>query len=108
MFKIFIEPFIQIKTRTYKITNKAVEYTHGVVSISKTIIPITRIQQVTITNGPILNAFGLIEVDILTTTTTHKLKNITITQGDKIVKEITDILYDKSKIKVINEVYEGK
>ena len=108
LFKIFIEPFIQIKTRTYKITNKAVEYTHGVVSISKTIIPITRIQQVTITNGPILNAFGLVEVDILTTTTTHKLKNITITQGNEIVKQLTDILYDKSKIKVINEVYEGK
>lgn len=27
LFKTFIEPFIQIKTRTYKITNKAVEYT---------------------------------------------------------------------------------
>ncbi|MBQ8997846.1 MAG: PH domain-containing protein [Clostridium sp.] len=108
LFKIFIEPFIQIKTRSYNITSKAVEYTYGTLSISKTIIPINRVQQVTITNGPILNAFGLVEVDILTTTTTHKLKNITVTQGDAIVKEITDILYDKSKVKVINEVYEDK
>ena len=105
LFSILIEPFIEIKTRTYKITNKAVEYTQGIFLVSKTVVPVIRIQQVTLTKGPILNIFGLVEVDILTTTSTHKLKHITLNQGEQIVKEITDLIYDKSKaINNINEV----
>ncbi|MCQ2969610.1 MAG: PH domain-containing protein [Clostridium sp.] len=108
LFVSFVVPFIEVRTWSYNISDKSVEYTKGMVLISKTVIPMSRIQQVTLINGPILNSFGLVKVEISTTINTHELKNISVIEGEKIVNEISQILYEKSKRNMFHDKIEGK
>ena len=97
LFNCLIEPFLSIKVWHYQITDTTLEYTKGVFSVSKTIIPISRLQQVTIIRGPILNLFGLVKVEVLTTSKTHQLEHIPLLEGEMIAQRISQILHEKSK-----------
>ena len=97
VFNCLIEPFFSIKVWSYQLTDTTLEYTKGVFSVSKTIIPISRLQQVTIIKGPILNSFGLVKVEVLTTSKTHHLEHIPLLDGKMLAQKISQILHEKSK-----------
>lgn len=92
LFNTFIKPFIEIKVWNYHIDDKKIEYSKGVFTIKKTVIPISRVQQISTATNPLLNKMGLVKVNIITTTTSHNLRNISIEQGDDIINKISDIL----------------
>ncbi|RDY23181.1 hypothetical protein CHF27_009535 [Romboutsia maritimum] len=102
LYSTFIDPFIDIKTYSYKITDSKIEYTKGILITKKTIIPISRIQHVTSTSNPLLKKFHLVKVGINTATQIHELRNISIEEGEYILEQITNILYSKFKEEELN------
>ncbi|MGL5915419.1 MAG: PH domain-containing protein [Culicoidibacterales bacterium] len=103
IFYSFVAPFIKVKRWTYQITPKSVEYTKGIFITSRTVIPVDRIQQIMIIEGPILKKFGLVEAEIITTIKTHRLENMTTAQGQSIADEITTLLHQTPTTCILDE-----
>ncbi|MDK2562154.1 PH domain-containing protein [Romboutsia sedimentorum] len=93
LFESFIEPFIDIKTYKYEICDKKIQYTQGIFFIKTVMLPINRIQHVTMTKNPLLNKLDLVKIEIATTTGSHYLRNISVDEGVYIVDKITDMLF---------------
>jgi len=61
---IIIFPIIEYKQWRYAITKDKVEIRHGIFFITTTVIPIIRVQHITISRGPIYRKLGLSSVKI--------------------------------------------
>ena len=61
---IIIFPIIEYKQWRYAITEDKVEIRHGIFFITTTVIPIIRVQHITISRGPIYRKLGLSAVKI--------------------------------------------
>jgi len=93
----FIYPAIEYAQWKYMITNDKVDFVEGIFSTKRTIIPIIRIQQITMEQGIINKRFNLVNVKIHTAGGAHVIPNI---EKEKAV-EISEYLKDKIKKKVI-------
>ena len=61
---IVIYPIIEYKQWRYAITEDKVEIRHGIFFVTTTVIPIIRVQHITISRGPIYRKLGLSAVKI--------------------------------------------
>ena len=61
---IIIYPIIEYKQWRYAISKDKVEIRHGIFFITTTVIPIIRVQHITISKGPIYRKMGLAAVKI--------------------------------------------
>ena len=61
---IILYPIIEYKQWRYAITEDKVEIRHGIFFITTTVIPIIRVQHITISRGPIYRKLGLSAVKI--------------------------------------------
>jgi len=61
---IVIYPIIEYKQWRYAITEDKVEIRHGIFFVTTTVIPIIRVQHITISRGPIYRKLGLSSVKI--------------------------------------------
>lgn len=104
IFNCFIAPFIDIKTWYYKIDDKKIEYGQGIFTVKRTVLPISRIQQVSMDTNLLLKKLGLVKVNIMTTSNTHYLRNITIDEGEFIIENIINILHKDDIKKKESEV----
>lgn len=93
----FIFPFIEVNTWAYEISNKKVEYVHGIYSIKSVTVPISRISYVTTEENPVLNYFGLSKIQINTTSGEHYLENISKNDKEQIINHITEILFKEKE-----------
>jgi len=64
MIGIIIYPIIEYQQWRYAITKEKVEIRHGIFFITTTVIPIIRVQHITISRGPIYRKLGLSSVKI--------------------------------------------
>ncbi len=62
---LILYPILEYRQWGYLISNDRVEIKHGIFYIVTTVIPIIRIQHVTIENGPILRKLGLSMVKLI-------------------------------------------
>ena len=97
IFILFIlKMILNIKHWKYTFDDEKITYVKGFYSITKTIIPLMRIEQIVTINNPLLNRYSLIKLNIITTTNTHTLLPITKSESDKIINFITEYLQRKS------------
>ncbi|MFA9398037.1 MAG: PH domain-containing protein [Clostridiaceae bacterium] len=85
---IFIHPFIEYKQWSYKITEERVVYNHGIYYKKKSIIPISRIQHLDISQGPIQKIFKLSSVKIYTAGMAHEIVAISTSKAEEIVDNL--------------------
>ena len=104
IFRSFISPFIDYKTYSYNVDAKKIEYTSGIFTISRVILPINRVQQVILIKSPLLNKFNLVKIQISTTSNSHTIRNLTLKEGENLVTLATDILKANNTNKSIDEV----
>ncbi len=62
----FLYPVVEYRQWGYILSNDRVEIKHGIFFIETTIIPVIRIQHITVAQGPILRKLGLSNVNIHT------------------------------------------
>ncbi|MFD1429360.1 PH domain-containing protein [Lacticaseibacillus mingshuiensis] len=72
----------------YRITDTAVYMQKGAIIQSEEAVPITRVQNVTLSSGPILRHFQLQEVNIETASTSHKIDGLTKPVAEKLRDQI--------------------
>lgn len=75
---LWIGPSIGIMYRRWRwdITDVGVRLQSGLIIVTRTVIPMARIQHVDTSQGPLLRAFGLSEVHVSTAAGTHKIPKL--------------------------------
>src|SRR5699024_4057798 len=70
---VVVIPKIRYRRWRYEIFDKEIYIQHGLIIVTRTIVPMTRVQHVDTTQGPILKRFNLAGVQISTAATIHTI-----------------------------------
>lgn len=70
---VFLLPKLRWKRWRYEVFEQEIYIQHGILIVSRTIVPMIRVQHVDTKQGPILKRFHLASVTISTAATTHEI-----------------------------------
>jgi membrane protein YdbS with pleckstrin-like domain len=87
----WVAPAIQWRRWRYAVTERDIELQRGVVIITRTLIPIARVQHVDTHQGPILRRFGLAGVAIATAAGTEEIPALAMDVADDLRNRISDL-----------------
>ncbi|WP_315082182.1 PH domain-containing protein [uncultured Clostridium sp.] len=93
---VIINPIIEYKTWVYELTSDKIDFTKGILTKKRTIVPIIKIEHIKINRGPINSKLGLANIEIFTAGGSHEIPNIEV----KVAEEIGEYLNNKIKEKV--------
>ena len=93
MAAFLIYPEIEYRQWRYLITEDKVEIRHGIFFVETTIIPIVRIQHITISQGPIRRRFGLFGVKISLASGEHEIVGLTEEKAARVSDYLKTRLY---------------
>jgi len=96
LLNTFLYPFIEYKQWKYVITEDKVDFSEGIFGVTRTIVPIIRIQHIKLEQGPINRLFKLTNIEIVTAGGSHKIPNLEVETAEK----ISEYLKDKIRVKV--------
>lgn len=88
----FIWPFLEYKQWKYGIFEDKVELIEGIIIRKRTIIPISRIQNLKIEQGPIERMCKIASVNIITAGGTHKIPAIDLDDAEKVADNLKKII----------------
>ena len=87
----WVAPAIQWRRWRYAVTERDIELQRGVIIITRTLIPIARVQHVDTHQGPILRHFGLAGIAIATAAGTEEIPALSEYVADKLRNRISDL-----------------
>ncbi|MBS4175482.1 PH domain-containing protein [Bacillus sp. FJAT-49736] len=91
ILKVAVIPSIRWKVWRYEVRDKEVELQHGVFVISRTLIPMVRVQHVDTVQGPLLRKYRLATLLISTAATVHHIPAIDIDEADQLRHSISSL-----------------
>lgn len=92
IYFIFAAPSLEYRQWQYKITDRYVDYTHGIFFTNRTVIPISRIQHMDLKQGPLQKSFSLASVVIFTAGQAHEIRAILYSEAQYIVDSINQMI----------------
>mgnify|MGYP003316311051 CR=1 FL=1 len=95
LFGLVLYPPIEYRQWGYYIDDEKVVIRHGLFFINETIIPIIRIQNITISQGPINRNLGLYEVEIALASGSHEIIGLDRDTADAISESLRAKLYNR-------------
>ena len=81
---IIVYPIIEYQQWRYAITEDKVEIRHGIFFVTTTVIPIIRVQHITISRGPIYRKLGLAAVKIFLASGSFDIEGLSETTANTI------------------------
>jgi membrane protein YdbS with pleckstrin-like domain len=87
----WVAPSIQWRRWRYAVTERDIELQRGVIIITRTLIPIVRVQHVDTRQGPILRRFGLAGIAIATAAGTEEIPALAVDVADDLRNRISDL-----------------
>ncbi|MHB1453320.1 MAG: PH domain-containing protein [Saccharofermentanales bacterium] len=91
----FLYPAIEYRQWRYAISEDRVDIRHGIFFIQRTIIPIVRIQHVTITQGPINRKLGVSTILINTASGVFKIEGLADENAEMIAESLKSRLVSR-------------
>lgn len=86
---IWIVPTIRYKIWRYRLNEHEIEIQHGFFIITKTLVPMIRVQHVDWTQGPILKKYGLATITIHTAATIHEIPALEMEEAEELRQRIS-------------------
>lgn len=86
---IFFIPEVRWQRWYYEVDEHEVDLQSGIIIITRTLIPIKRVQHVDTRQGPILRSYGLADVTISTAATTHRIPALDEEVADQVRDQIS-------------------
>ncbi|MCI9640393.1 MAG: PH domain-containing protein [Emergencia sp.] len=90
---LVVFPIIEYKQWGYNVEEDKVVIRHGIFFIRKTIIPIIRIQNITVSQGPINRKLGLFEVEMALASGSFSIEGLDKETADAISENLKAKLY---------------
>ncbi|MEG0292391.1 MAG: PH domain-containing protein [Anaerovoracaceae bacterium] len=94
---VIIYPKIEYKQWKYMIGEDKVEIQHGIFYIKHTVIPIIKIQHITMTQGIIFKANDIMEVDISLASGSFSITGLSIDDAREISENLKNKIYLRDK-----------
>ncbi len=86
---IFFIPEIRWRRWSYDVDRHEIDLQSGIFIITRTLVPIKRVQHVDTRQGPILRSYGLADVTISTAATTHRIPALDESTADEVRDQIS-------------------
>lgn len=86
---IFFIPEIRWQRWYYDVDENEVDLQSGILIITRTLVPVERVQHVDTRQGPILRSYGLADVTISTAATTHRIPALDVETADEVRDQIS-------------------
>lgn len=96
---LFVYPLIEYRQWGYYITEDKVDIRHGIFFITNTIIPIIRIQHITVQQGPVSRRLGLYDVEMSLASQSFSIPCLSKEVADEIAENLKAKLYIRLKSK---------
>ncbi|APM40247.1 PH domain-containing protein [Clostridium kluyveri] len=94
----FVGSFLEYKQWKYAIFEDKVELIKGIIIREKTIIPMSRIQNLKIKQGPIQRIYKITSVNIITAGGHHEIPALPVEKAEKITKNLNLLIEAGEKI----------
>lgn len=105
LFNLFFIPNLRYKRYKYIITDDKIEIIEGAIFIEKTIIPIERIHQISVKQGPINRIYGLSKVTVSTAGSNAEINFLNVSEADKISENLKNKI---NNLVIINREMEAE
>ncbi|MCJ8008493.1 PH domain-containing protein [Lederbergia wuyishanensis] len=91
IMSIFIIPSIRWSRWRYEVREQEIELQHGVFIITRTLVPMVRVQHVDTVQGPILRKYKLASIQISTAATNHEIPAIELEEAEELRRAISKL-----------------
>ncbi|MFD1032020.1 PH domain-containing protein [Metaplanococcus flavidus] len=81
---IYLFPKIRWQRWRYEVREQEIELQHGLFIVTRTLVPMVRVQHVDTEQGPILRRYDLAEISISTAATTHTIPALVTSEADEL------------------------
>ena len=99
IFGFIVYPLIEYRQWRYAITEDKVEIRHGIFFINTTVIPIVRIQHISVLQGPIERKLGLHKIKVALASGTFEIVGLSKDKSDYITENLKNKLYTRLQAK---------
>lgn len=82
-------PEIRWRRWAYEVDEHEVDLQSGIIIVTRTLVPVKRVQHVDTRQGPILRSYGLADVTISTAATTHRIPALDEEMADQVRNRIS-------------------
>lgn len=86
---IFFIPEVRWQRWHYEVDEHEIDLQSGILIITRTLVPVKRVQHVDTRQGPILRSYGLADVTISTAATTHRIPALEMATADEVRDQIS-------------------
>lgn len=91
VIEVWLAPEIRWRRWRYEVTERDIELMRGLVTITRTLIPMARVQHVDTKQGPILRHYGLASVQIATAAGTQEIPALSNDVADQLRVRISEL-----------------
>lgn len=92
---LIIYPQIEYKQWGYAISEDRVDIRHGIFFVKHTIVPVVRIQHITVSQGPVNRKLGLYEVEMSLASESFEIPCLSKEVADEIADNLKNRLYSR-------------
>ncbi len=86
-----IIPRVRWERWRYELREQEIEFQYGLFIVTRTLVPMVRVQHVDTVQGPILRKYGLATLMISTAATVHEIPAIDMYEADELRKSISTL-----------------
>ncbi|MCJ7842186.1 PH domain-containing protein [Lederbergia sp. NSJ-179] len=91
ILSIFIVPPIRWGRWRYEVREQEIELQHGVFFITRTLVPMVRVQHVDTVQGPLLRKYNLATIQISTAATVHEIPAVELQEAEAMRQAISSL-----------------
>ncbi len=95
ILEVFIYPKLEYEQWRYLVTEDRVEILHGIIFRQKTILPIIRIQNISVNQGPINRGLELFDIQMATASGSFDIPCLEKEVSDGISENLKNRIYDR-------------
>lgn len=81
---VYLFPLIKWKRWRYEVREQEIELKHGIFIVTRTLVPMIRVQHVDTVQGPILRKYKLATVTISTAATVHEIPALELDEAEEL------------------------
>ncbi|MBO1581850.1 PH domain-containing protein [Bacillus sp. XF8] len=90
-FDYFIFPKLRQRYYSYRLNEEELEVQHGMFTVKRVLVPMIRVQHVTIEQGPIMRKYDLAELQISTAATSHSIPGLKMREAEQLKRQIGEL-----------------
>lgn len=90
-----VVPAVRFKRYKYLITPDRIEIIEGVIWVKRTVVPVDRIHQISVSRGPLDTAFGVAKVSVITAGSTATLRFLEEEKANEIALSLNNCIREK-------------